>query len=444
MHSSLISKVYPANAEVAAVLPGSPAAAAGIREKDIVLSLGGKPLRDIIDYQFCLEPGVQEVAVRRDGDGLTFLLEYDEKSDPGIRFHHALFDGVRRCRNHCLFCFIDQLPPGLREPLYLKDDDYRLSFLHGNFITLNNLTGDDLERLRRQRLGPLHVSVHATSPVIRAHMMGCSRQTAAEGLQALKTVGSAGIQLHAQIVLCPGINDGQVLKQTVADLAGIPGVASAGVVPVAVAAPDAGSAGPAVRPVPRRAGLKAVEEKICRRVVESVSVWQERFRQERGHGFVYAADEFYLKAGLPLPPAADYDDFPQYENGIGIAATFIAELPQFGESLYLEGLPAGGAYLLSGELAAPLVEFACGKLTRSTGGAFRPLVVKNGIFGQHVTVTGLLGGREIMAAALSSGLGSGDRLLIPAACLESTRKRFLDNVTMEELDESLDCGIKIV
>ncbi len=444
-----------------AVAPGSPAARAGVRPGDRALRLNGHPLRDVLDYQFYLEAGPQALDLERNGSLLTLSLELDMDDDPGMVFARALFDKVHTCRNRCRFCFVDQLPPGLRRPLYLKDDDYRLSFLHGNFITLNGLAEADRERIAEQRLSPLYVSVHATDPVVRAGLMGCSKAAAAAGLDCLRRLGEAGIELHAQVVLCPGVNDGGVLEATLADLVAYPGIASVGIVPVALAA-DGGAAGngegsgagpgaAATGSVPgagnnQAAGrpLEPVTRKDCHAVVESVDAWQERCRRDRGTGFVYAADEFYLRARLPLPARGDYDGFPQYENGIGIAASFVDDLLGLAESLYLEGLPPGRVFLLSGELAAPLVEFACKKLTLNTGGRFEPLVAANRLFGGHVTVTGLLGGRDILAAAGSAGLSRGDLLLLPSCCLESSGVRFLDDVTLAELSGALPGEVRNV
>ncbi len=429
-------KIAPA-ARIKTVLPGSAAAAAGLKPGDIVKSLGGRSLRDVIDYQFYLEPGVNKLRVERSGRSLAVELDADPANDAGIVFGSVLFNGIKTCRNHCLFCFVDQLPSGMRRQLYLKDDDFRLSFLHGNFITLNGIGAAGLARIKAQRLSPLYVSVHATDAEVRGRVMGCSPAASAAGLEKLQQLGEAGIRLHAQVVLCPGINDGAVLERTVHELGrDFRGVASVGVVPVALAAgfasrlkEDAGSA------------LGPVSANGCRDIVASVDSWQEDFRR-RGAGFVYAADEFYLQGGLPLPAAAQYDDFPQYENGIGIAAGFIDDLPALANSLSLTGLPPGRVFLLCGRLAAPLIEFACGKLTRLTGGSFQPLVAKNRLFGPHATVTGLLGGRDIAAAA-EAGLARGDLLLIPPSCLESSGRRFLDDMSLAELKQSLACEVRV-
>jgi putative radical SAM enzyme (TIGR03279 family) len=414
------------------VQPGSPAAAAGIKPGDILLSLDGNLLHDIIDYQFYLEPRVQAVGLDRTGRNLEVELDNSEGGDPGIVFAGTIFDRIRTCSNRCVFCFVDQVTGGLRPPLYLKDDDFRLSFLHGNFITLGNLHESDLERIIEQRLSPLYVSVHATDPEVRGRLMGCRDEDAARGLANLKRLGEAGIETHIQVVLCPGANDGAVLERTVTELAhDYPGVASIGVVPVALGEGY-------LRDHPGM-GIRPLTVTDCATVIDVVSAWQEKFRQERGAGFIYAADEFFLKSGRPLPPPEYYDDFAQYENGIGIARSFMEEGEEPIGNL-LAGNP-GRAYLLTGTLAAGLIADICVRLGPALGREMQPLAAGNRLFGAHVTVTGLLGGRDIVAAARAAGLNRSDILLIPASSLDSARERFLDDVTLEELEETLDSVI---
>lgn len=424
------------------MVAGSPAARAGIAAGDLVVSLGGKPLRDTIDYRFFLAPGEQDVEVKREGRRFVVRLSLDGSESPGIEFADAVFDRVRVCRNKCPFCFVNQMPRGLRQPFYVKDDDFRLSFLYGNFVTLNNLEPGDINRIAEQRLSPLHVSVHATDPGVRARLMGCSVEMAAEGLENLRRLGEAGIESHVQVVLCPGINDGAALERTVSELAEkYRGVASVGVVPVALGSNHA-------RKIAGE-GFGPVAASDCESLVEAVVAWQEDFRARHGSGFIYAADEFYLMAGLPLPPEAGYDGFPQYENGIGIAASFLAE----GEGVVREALPAavpaGRVFLLTGTLAAGVVDEVCCRLSGVTGrctpaatARFRPLVAANSLFGPHVTVTGLLGGRDIASAATASGLASGDLLLIPPACTAAgSGKRFIDGMDLVQLSKTLACDV---
>lgn len=428
-----MSEIPRLHSKIEYVEPDSVAAQAGIRAGDRALSLNGQPLRDIIDYQYHLEAGDNDLEIDREGRRLAVRVHAPAGADPGISFAAAIFDHVRTCRSRCIFCFIDQLPRGLRRPLYFKDDDFRLSFLYGNFITLGNLREDDIERIVEQRLSPLYVSVHATDTGLRARLMGLSVADAAQGLDILHRLGEAGIATHIQVVLCPGINDGPALEQTVMDLSDkFPLVASVGIVPVAV-----GQSSLLQAPQP-------VTSADCEEVIRSVTVWQQRFRQERGVGFVYAADEFYLKADQPLPGVEAYDDFLHYENGIGIAANFVAEAGSIvGTSIDRSG-SGGSVYLLTGILASGLMRNVAKILTNSLAVNINALVVENHTFGPHVTVTGLLGGKDILDAALTAALGPGDRLLIPRGCVNDgagVSPIFIDDMTLGELKEALGCEV---
>ncbi|MBK5225529.1 MAG: DUF512 domain-containing protein [Thermoleophilia bacterium] len=422
---------------VAAIQTGSPASSAGIEPGDVIISLDDHLLDDVIDYQYYFEPRVQVVELARAGQILELELDNTEGGDPGIFFSNVIFDRVRTCSNRCLFCFIEQVPMGLRPPLYLKDDDYRLSFLNGNFITLGKIRESDLTRIIEQRLSPLYISVHATDPEVRGLLMGCSSDMAQRGLANLKRLGDAGIESHIQIVLCPGINDGAALEQTINELGkDYPGVASVGVVPVALDAEY-------LREHPKIA-LRPVSVEDCIAVVDATDDWQMRFRRERGAGFVYAADEFLLRSGRPLPPSEYYDDFAQYENGVGISRSFVEE----GEGLIgdlLAGRDAttgsGRVFLLTGTLAADFMAAACDRLSQALDREILPLVAGNQLFGPHVTVTGLLGGRDIIAAVDAAGLSRGDLLLVPPSAMESSGERFLDDLTFEELNELLPCEV---
>lgn len=443
----------PAGSIISAIAPGSAAEAAGLQAGDRLLSLDGHPMRDIIDYRFFLEPGRQDVEISRNHEQIKLMLDAAPGSDPGIEFAAAIFDRIHTCKCRCLFCFVDQLPKGLRKSLYVKDDDYRLSFLYGNFITLNNLSGADIERILEQRLSPLYVSVHSTDPAVRGPLMGVAEQTAARGLDTLGRLGAAGIRFHAQIVLCPGINDRHVLADTVAALADkYQGVESVGIVPVAVS-PDhlmhhAGLSDPVEAGPPP---LRPVTAADCKEVIGQVRAWQERYRGQGRTGFVYAADEFYLRGGMVLPPTEDYDDFAQFENGIGVAASFMEEAADTIRRALAETKTKGHdphisisthIYLLTGTLAAHMVGEICRQLHGPLEIDIRPLVVENQTFGPHVSVTGLLGGKDIINAARSAGLTQADLLLLPGDCLDSTEHpRFLDNVTLEEMRQSLPCVI---
>ncbi|MHB1390150.1 MAG: DUF512 domain-containing protein [Thermoleophilia bacterium] len=430
---------------VEAVDPSSPAAAAGLMAGDRILSIDGQALRDVIDYRFYLEPDGSELQVERDGRRLQMMLRPGNE-DAGLSFATALFDRIRTCRCRCVFCFVDQLPEGLRPSLYLKDDDFRLSFLYGSFITLGNLDEEDIQRILDQRLSPLYVSVHATDPVVRGQLMGCGQILAARGLELLRRLGREGIEIHIQIVLCPGMNDREVLSQTVTSLArDYPGVVSVGVVPVAVDPHYLMHHAGLSEPGEEARALSPVTASDCEAVIGAVTVWQEQFNGERGTGFVWAADEFYLRAGLPLPELESYGDFSQYENGIGIAASFEEEGESLIRRLLADSDPVTGrVFLLTGTLAAGQMYRICERLTAALGRELKALVAENNLFGPHVTVTGLLGGRDIVRAVLGASLDQNDLLLLPRACLDtSPRPRFLDNLTLEELKLALSCRVMV-
>ncbi len=298
---------------VVAVAPGSPAALVGLAEGDEIVSVNGEVPRDLLEWRSLVDDADLALEVRR--GGLETLVAVDKRAgEPlGVEVHSALFDKVRTCDNHCEFCFIYQLPPGLRRSLYLKDDDYRLSFLYGNFTTLTRFTEADLERVLMEGLSPLYVSIHATDPGVRAELLRNRR--GATSLRWLRALLDHGVEVHGQVVVCPGVNDGAVLDDTLAGvLDRYPELASVCVVPLGV---SRFNTEPRMRP-------HTVAE--AQAVVDSVGDWQDVYRAVLGRRLVFAADEYYLLAGRPFPPADDYGDFAMYEDGIGMARAFEAEV----------------------------------------------------------------------------------------------------------------------
>src|SRR5580658_7116248 len=300
--------------KVVAVTESSPAALSGIRAGDEFLLLNGRSPRDVIEYSLLVDEPDLDLVVRRHGLAEPIGVQvHKEPGEPlGVEVSSAVFDRVRTCDNHCEFCFIHQLPKGMRRSLYLKDDDYRLSFLYGNFTTLTRFTELDLERVLTERLSPLFVSIHATDPDIRARMLRNRR--GATSLRWLRALLDGGIEVHGQIVVCPGINDGAVLEDTLCGiLERFPDLASAAAVPLGVSRYTTEGA---MRPhLPGEAAA----------VIDTVEAWQATFRDALGRRLVFAADEYYLLAGRPFPPASDYEGFAQLENGIGLAAAFASE-----------------------------------------------------------------------------------------------------------------------
>ena len=300
-------------ARVVAVAPGSPAAAAGLLPGDELLTLNGEMVRDVIRYQIQADEPRVELEVRRGGLEQLVLVDKAAGAPLGLELASAVFDRVRTCDNHCPFCFIYQLPPGMRKSLSLKDDDYRLSFLYGNFTTLTRFTEADLERVVTEQLSPLYVSIHATDPDLRARLLRNRR--GATSLRWLAALLDAGIEVHGQVVVCPGINDGDVLDDTLLGvLDRFPALASVGVVPLGV---SDHTTEPEMRPHTRAE---------AERVLDIVAAWQARYLAALGRRLVFASDEYYLLAGRPFPALDDYDDLAQHENGIGMAAQFAEEV----------------------------------------------------------------------------------------------------------------------
>src|SRR5580658_10154248 len=297
---------------VVAVAPGSPAGRAGLLPGDEIVAMDGQLPRDIIEYQLLADQAQLELDVRRGGLEHSLTVTRSGGEPLGLEVDAALFDRVRTCDNHCEFCFIHQLPKGMRRSLYTRDDDYRLSFLYGNFTTLTRFTEADLERVVTEGLSPLFVSIHATDPDIRARMLRNRR--GATSLRWLRALLDGGIEVHGQIVVCPGINDGPVLEDTLCGiLERFPDLATAAAVPLGV---SRYTTEPSMRPhLPGEAAA----------VIDTVEAWQATFRDALGRRLVFAADEYYLLAGRPFPPASDYEGFAQLENGIGLAAAFASE-----------------------------------------------------------------------------------------------------------------------
>jgi putative radical SAM enzyme (TIGR03279 family) len=301
------------------VREGSLADEIGLIPGDRVTAIDGRELRDLVDFQFLAAEERIALEVVRGDEALVIDLEKDPDEDLGIEFQDAAFDGVMTCNNSCFFCFLKGNPKGLRKTLYVKDDDYRLSFFHGNFVTLTNLTEDDWARMAEQRMSPLNVSVHATEPELRRYLLG--NRSAPDICDQLRRLGSVGIEANTQVVLCPGVNDGAALDRTIDDLTALyPTVRNVSVVPV-------GATTFAEERIER--GTHADEVEGCtpehaRAIIEQVTPYQRRLRKQHGRTLVYLADEYYITAGAQIPPASHYDGFPQFENGIGMARSLIA------------------------------------------------------------------------------------------------------------------------
>jgi putative radical SAM enzyme (TIGR03279 family) len=409
------------------------AARGGLRAGDRIVSINGSAPLDVLDLEDAAADGTLWLSVLRDGHPLDLVVTPRSGEWHGVSLDRGgLGDDPRTCRNACRFCFVDQVPAGLRDALSVKDDDYRLSFLHGNFMTLTNLDEDDLERIEELRLSPLFVSLHAWDDAARVRLMG---RAAAGSRAVLERLAAAGIELHLQVVLCPGWNDGDVLAETVHRTGELEAVADLGVVPVSLAA---------------EGDLRRVTADEARSVITAVEGWQRDFRRRRGTAFVHAADEFYLLAGED-PPAGDAPE--QYENGVGISVALLADAQALaaawgGVSSRESDLPQApaddvtGVRLLCGTLAAPVLARAAAMLAAAAGVPVRSFSVGNALFGPHVTVTGLLGGAEVLRALRRDPLAAGEWLAAPRVWLPEELGRALDDVG--EADLAGACGGRLV
>lgn len=418
---------------IAEVVAGSLAAELGWKPGDKLLSVNGRPLRDALDYQYRVQDDELDLLLERDGEVLHFRVAGGEPL--GVRFADVVFDGVRTCRNHCLFCFLCGLPPGMRRSLYLRDDDYRLSAYVGNFVTLTNLSDEDWDRFEEQRLSPLYVSVHSTEPDLRRHLLGNPGAPAI--LPQLERLAALGITIHAQVVLCPGINDGVHLDRTIADLASLsPAVASIGVVPVGLTRYH--------RPDP---ALRRFTFDEARQVVRQVARWQRELRPRCGCGLVYASDEFQLLSGLPLPSARAYDGYPQLGNGIGMVRLLLDEWRRarrrwsatWIEHRHPNAYATPAATIATGVLAAPILEAIASELGALRGERLEVVTVENQFFGPEVTVSGLLTGNDFYRVLADRDLGR--VLVLPRTSLDAAGRVFLDDLAPSDLAARL--GVRV-
>jgi putative radical SAM enzyme (TIGR03279 family) len=440
---------------VVSVAEASPAQRAGLKVNDELLAVDGRVPRDVIEYRLFVDEADPELEIRRGHEELTVQLRKAAGEVPGIEVSSALFDRVRTCDNHCEFCFIYQLPKGMRRSLYLKDDDYRLSFLYGNFTTLTRFTELDLERVLTERLSPLFVSIHSTDPELRARMLRNPR--GATSLRWLRTLLDGGIEVHGQVVVCPGVNDADALETTLAGLVDeYSALTTVACVPLGV---SDYTTEPSMRP-------HTVAEAAA--VIELVEQWQELCVVSLGRRLVYAADEYYLLARRPFPTVQSYDGFPQHENGIGMARAFEAAFHgdvsaahgvQPGFFSWVDGAPAAGyrapratdpasppgpsslehgpmrvepapVAVLTGEYGAMVLE----PLLCDQDPPVRLVPVRNAFFGGNIAVTGLMTGADI--ARVLHHEPAGHRYLLPDVCL--SEGRFLDGMTVADLPRPVE------
>lgn len=406
---------------VSGVKANSVAAKAGLQVGDKLLRVNGSEPQDLIALSFLLaETDLLLEWETKAGKQLKQKVAKGIDEDLGLEFTSAVFDEVATCANKCKFCFVDQMIPGLRSSLYVRDDDYRLSYLYGNFITLTNMQEDDYARIIREHLSPLYVSVHATDGLVRQKMM--KNKYAGQLMQCLHKLLDAGIEIHTQIVLCPGYNDGAVLEKTFQDLVKLyPAVQTMAVVPVGLTKNRKG--------LPR---LRIFTQAEAKKIVQTVSKWQSYCRQKYHKSFIYLGDEFYVLAGEAMPGEAYYDGFPQLENGIGLSRNFLAEWEKT-KTLPVKNIET--AFIPVGESAAKVLAPIIENFNKQYATKHRLLAVKNAFFGPKVNVTGLLTACDIIKALKEENLVV-KKVLLPAVVLNSDNL-FLDGVSLAAFKKSL-------
>ena len=409
---------------ISGVRKGSLAEAVGIKAGEKLCSVDGAQVKDIIELSFYTSDYEVDLEVEAaDGERRQVHIDKYPDEDLGLEFDSAVFDKVATCYNKCVFCFVDQMIPGMRDGLYVRDDDYRLSFLYGNFVTLTNMSDADFERIIHTHLSPLYVSVHATDAEVRCKMM--KNRFAGQLMDKLHRLLDAGIEIHTQIVCCPGYNDGEILSKSFNDLYALhPGVLTMAVVPVGVTKHR--------EHLPQLATFTKEQAAV---LVDQITEWQKRCRKETGKTFIYLGDEFYLLAEKELPPAEWYDGFPQLENGIGLTRNFLEE---WDEALaQMHGFHAAKpAVIPVGESAEKVLQPLLDKLNKTYHTQHKFVAVPNKFFGGKVNVTGLLTGGDILQTVQS------ERIILPAVVLNND-KLFLDDMTLAQFQEQYPGKVEI-
>lgn len=422
---------------IQAVEEGGIAEEMGIEPGDRLLEINGETVEDIFDYQYMIEEEYVEVLIAKPS-GEEWLLEIDKdyEEDLGVTFDNGLMDDYRSCTNKCIFCFIDQMPKGMRETLYFKDDDSRLSFLQGNYVTLTNMSEKDVDRIIKYHLSPINISFQTTNPELRCRML--HNRFAGESLKKVDRFYEAGIQMNGQIVLCKGFNDGEELERSIRDLTKyLPHLQSVSVVPVGLSR--------------FREGLEPLEpftREDARRVLEQIHRWQEKLYPEYGLHFVHASDEWYILAGEELPREESYDGYLQLENGVGMIRLMLEEfedaLARLEEPEALENRILKGTYSsVTGQIAYPYIRRMADRLMeRFPEGKIQVFPIRNDFFGERITVTGLLTGQDIIAQLKGRDLG--EILYLPENILRSGERVLLDDITVEDLAGALQVKTDIV
>lgn len=414
--------------KITGIVPGSPAAKANIQPGDVLISINKNPIIDVLDYRFYMTDVHLDLLLHNEAKELRNVsVRKGEYDDLGLEFETYLMDKQMGCRNKCIFCFVDQTPKGMRPSLYFKDDDTRMSFLFGNYTTLTNLKDGDIERIIKMHISPINISVHTTNPELRVEMMG--NPSAGEKLRYIRMLTDGGIKVNSQLVLCPGINDGKELERSISELSALcPNLQSIAVVPVGL--------------TKHREGLyplRTFNAEEAKQVVEITERWGDKLAENNESRIVYASDEFYLLAGLPIPEPEFYGDFDQLDNGVGLLALlqqeFRSAMMQAGEFNEEKHLT-----IATGELAYPMMkQFAAEIMERFPTVKIGVEKIVNDFFGHTVTVAGLVTGQDLIAQLKGKELGS--ELLIPSTMLRHEQDRFLDDVTREQVEQELSVSL---
>lgn len=417
---------------IQAVLKDSIAQELEIAAGDRLIAIDQEPVEDIFDYQFLIQNEYIEVLiVKPDGEEWLLEIEKDYDEDLGIVFENGLMDDYRSCHNKCIFCFIDQMPKGMRDTLYFKDDDSRLSFLQGNYVTLTNMSEHDIARIIRYHLSPINISFQTTNPQLRCMML--HNRFAGEALQKVDALFEAGITMNGQIVLCKGVNDGAELERSIQDLTRyLPHLESVSVVPVGLSKYRDG-----LYP------LKPFDSTDAGKVIDLIEAWQQRLYEKHGVHFIHASDEWYIMAGRELPEQERYDGYLQLENGVGMLRLLLDEFAEAMEALPTGRICKRTLSLATGRLAYPYLTAMAEQLEAAVQGLhIHVYQIVNEFFGEQITVSGLLTGQDIRKQLMGQKLG--ERLLLPQNVLRSGEPVFLDDLTVAELENALQVPIDIV
>ncbi len=402
----------------------------GIKKGDILLSINDQDIKDILDYRYNIADNYLILTIRKnDGEIWEYEIEKDYDEDMGIEFCNPLMDNQKCCQNRCIFCFVEQLPIGMRKSLYFKDDDFRLSFLHGNYITLTNLKEEEIDRIIKHRISPINISVHSTDPEIRTKMM--NNKNAGKINNILKRFSSANIEMNCQVVLCPEVNDGDNLDKTLQDLSKLyPSVKNVAVVPVGL--------------TKHRDGLYPIESydySSSNFLLEQIKNKQDYFKDKLGSSFVFASDEFYILAKQQFPKYEEYEGFPQIENGIGLCSKFKQEVIDALKDVKIEDTFNKTYDLITGVLATNFMKEICNIITNKIKGLnINVIPIKNKYFGEDITVAGLITGIDLLNQLKE--LKNNNTLIIPKVMLKNDENIFLDDINVKDIQE--DLGINVL